>query len=122
SPYGWLQPGHGVLNEDHLPADIADTLDEQGIRRGVPGQADDTVADTESMITFATDWPSVAGVVGWVQLDSPGVAARQLERWSAHPVVKGVRHLVHDDPRDDFIELPAVQESLRQLTSMGCSL
>lgn len=122
SPYGWLQPGLGVLTEDHLPDDIAEDLQQQGIGQVVLVQADDTIDDTESMIDFAADWPVVAGVVGWVRLDSPDVAAQQLEQWREHPVIKGVRHLVHDDPRDDFVDLPAVQESLRRVAAADLTL
>lgn len=122
SGYGWLQPEHGVLNEDHSPADIAGTLAQVGVDRVVLVQADDTVDDTQFMIDTAADWTSVAAVVGWVQLDAPSTAAEQLERWSDTPVVKGIRHLVHDDPRADFLELPAVQESLALLAEGGYSL
>lgn len=113
SPYGWLGPQHGPLYRDHGPDDIADILTQQGIERVVLVQADDTLADTQFMIDIAEQWPRVTGVVGWVRLDSPADAAEQLTRWSAHPVVKGLRHLVHDDPRDDFLDLAPVQESLR---------
>jgi L-fuconolactonase len=41
------------------------------------------------------------------------VAEAQLER------LCGVRHLVHDDPRDDFLLLPTVRTSLRQLADRG---
>jgi L-fuconolactonase len=33
-----------------------------------------------------------------------------------------VRHLVHDDPRDDFLQLSPVRESLRQLADLGLPL
>ena len=41
------------------------------------------------------------------------MAEAQLER------LCGVRHLVHDDPRDDFLLLPTVRTSLRQLADRG---
>lgn len=117
--YGWLRPEFGVLNENHAPADIAPTLHELGVEQVVLVQADDTVADTEFMVAVAADWTAVAGVVGWVRLDEPTEAAAQLDRWSAHPVVKGIRHLVHDDPRTDFLELSPVQESLALVADRG---
>ncbi|MGH3423889.1 MAG: amidohydrolase family protein, partial [Nocardioidaceae bacterium] len=46
-------------------------------------------------------------------------AERQLDVWQQHPAFCGVRHLVHDDPRDDFLELPAVRRSLEMLAERG---
>jgi L-fuconolactonase len=54
-----------------------------------------------------------------VQLDDPAVAECQLDRWQDQPRFRGVRHLVHDDPRDDFLLLPSVRRSLRQLAERG---
>jgi L-fuconolactonase len=54
-----------------------------------------------------------------VRLDDPAVAERQLDRWQAEPRFCGVRHLVHDDARDDFLSLPPVRRSLRQLAERG---
>lgn len=120
--YGWLRPEHGVLNDDHGPEDIAPVLARLGVDHVVLVQADDTVADTQFMVDVAAAWPVVAGVVGWVQLDAPTVAAAQLEQWGDSPVVKGIRHLVHNDPRADFLELPAVQDSLSLLAERGYAL
>ena len=82
-------------------------------------QAEDSERDTELMLEAAQRHPWIAGVVGWVQLDDPAVAERQLDRWQEQPQFRGVRHLVHDDPRDDFLRLPPVRRSLRQLAARG---
>jgi L-fuconolactonase len=79
------------------------------------------VRDTELLLAAAREHRWVAGVVGWVQLDDPAVAERQLERWREAPRFCGVRHLVHDDPRDDFLALPSVRTSLRGLADRELS-
>jgi L-fuconolactonase len=71
--------------------------------------------DTELLLDIADQHAWVAGVVGWVQLDDPAVAVGQLDRWQQHPAFCGVRHLVHDDERDDFLSLPTVRRSLSAL-------
>jgi L-fuconolactonase len=58
-------------------------------------------------------------VVGWVRLDDPAAAERQLDHWQRWPAFRGVRHLVHDDPRDDFLALPEVRRSLATLADRG---
>ncbi len=113
--YAWLGPQHGELNRSFLADEAEATLDEAGIAAAVLVQAEDSEADTESMLALAQERAFVVGVVGWVQLDDPDIAAAQLSRHGGRAKFCGVRHLVHDDPRDDFLELPAVRRSLSLL-------
>lgn len=120
--YPWLGPQHGELYRSFGEDEAGETLDAAGVRGAVLVQADDTVADTESMLAVAARNPWVFGVVGWIRLDEPAEAAGQLHRFTAQPVFKGVRHLVHDDPRDDFLDLPQVRESLALVARRGLTL
>lgn len=119
SGYGWLTPAHGPLHTDITAARARAELDACGVARAVLVQADDTEADTEFLVETARAHPWVAGVVGWVPLDDPAVAAARLDRLLTGGAVCGIRHLVHDDPRDGFLELPAVRRSLRLLADAG---
>ncbi|MFI2566435.1 amidohydrolase family protein [Paenarthrobacter sp. NPDC018779] len=118
-PYSWLGPQHGALFRSFGEDEASEVLAAAGVRAAVLVQADDTLADTESMLAVAGRQPWVLGVVGWIRLDSPGEAAGQLDRFAANPVFRGVRHLVHDDPRDDFLDLPSVRESLGLVAGRG---
>jgi len=121
-PYSWLGPRHGSLFRSYGAAEAQETLKEARVRGAVLVQADDTLADTEFLLATAdrSDW--VLAVVGWIPLEQPDLAAAQLERLGVNPKFRGVRHLVHDDPRDDFLELPAVRESLRLVAARGLTL
>ncbi|MGF6835262.1 L-fuconolactonase [Paenarthrobacter sp. TE4293] len=118
-PYSWLGPQHGALFRSFGEDEARETLEAAGVRGAVLVQADDTVADTEAMLGVAARNPWVLGVVGWIRLESPAEAAEQLARFAAQAVFKGVRHLVHDDPRSDFLDLPAVRESLAGVARLG---
>jgi L-fuconolactonase len=119
SAYSWITPELGPLHTT-ITADRAHgELAAVGVERAVLVQAEDSVTDTEFMLEVAAEHDWVAGVVGWVQLDAPDVAEAQLDRFAADPAFRGVRHLVHDDPRDDFLALPAVRTSLRMLAERG---
>lgn len=120
--YPWLGPQHGALFRSFGEDEARQTLDAAGVRGAVLVQADDSVADTESMLTVAARNPWVFGVVGWIRLDAPADAAEQLHRFTAQAVFRGVRHLVHDDPRDDFLDLPPVRESLALVARRGLTL
>lgn len=113
SDYAWLTPEFGPLYATYTPEQAQAELEAAGIASAVLVQAEDSERDTELMLEAAYRHPWIAGVVGWVPLDGPAVAERQLDR------LCGVRHLVHDDPRDDFLLLPAVRRSLRRLAELG---
>jgi L-fuconolactonase len=119
SDYSWLTPALGSLHASFTPEQARAELDTCGIDRAVLVQAEDSERDTELMLDSANRHQWVAGVVGWVRLDDPPVAEKQLDRWQAHPAFCGVRHLVHEDPRDDYLALPAVRLSLRGLSERG---
>jgi L-fuconolactonase len=117
--YRWLGPQHGELFRSFPAAEAAETLAAAGVDRAVLVQADDSVRDTLFLLDAADQNAFVAGVVGWVRLDRPDEAAEQLDGYGRHPRFRGVRHLVHDDPRDDFLDLPEVRRSLRLLAERG---
>ncbi len=114
SEYSWLTPELGPLYATFTPEQAQAELEAAGIASAVLVQAEDSERDTDLMLEAAGRHPWIAGVVGWVRLDDPAAAERQLGRDLA-----GVRHLVHDDPRDDFLALPPVRHSLRLLAERG---
>jgi L-fuconolactonase len=111
SDYAWLTPG--PLHRTFTPDEAKRELDAAGIGSAVLVQAEDSERDTDLMLEAARRHPWIAGVVGWVRLDDPPVAEQRLEG------LCGVRHLVHDDPRDDFLSLSPVRRSLRLLAERG---
>jgi len=116
--YAWLA-ARPELRRPVTAAEARAELDAAGVAEAILVQADDTLLDTERMLAVAAEHPWVAAVVGWVPLDDPARAAAELERLGAHPKLRGIRHLVHDDPRRDFLELPAVRASLALLAERG---
>lgn len=121
-PYSWLGPQHGSLFRSYGEAEAHETLADAGVGGAVLVQADDALADTEFMLAAAdrNDW--VLAVVGWIPLEQPEEAEAALERLGQNPKFRGVRHLVHNDPRDNFLELPEVRQSLKRLSAKGLTL
>ncbi|GAB2453723.1 amidohydrolase family protein [Xylanimonas ulmi] len=114
SEYAWIPPG--PLARSFGLDDVRVALAAAGVEAVVLVQAEDSEADTHAMLAAAGD-PLVAGVVGWVRLDDPTTAAAQLGAYGRR--LCGVRHLVHDDPRDGLLDLPAVRASLRLVAEAG---
>ena len=119
SDYDWLGPQHGQLHASWTPEQAALELQAAGLNGAVLVQAEDSFVDTGYLLAVATQNPWVRGVVGWVPLDDPGASAEALDRWSEHAAFAGVRNLLNDDPRENFLELPAVRRSLADLATRG---
>jgi L-fuconolactonase len=117
--YDWLQaPQLTAIRRDFLPSDLQIELRASGISQSVFVQTQHNEAETRWALDLARDHPFLAGVVGWVDLTSPDCGQRLAElREDRHFV--GVRHVVQDEPDDDFVVRPAVLSGLRQLARQG---
>ena len=112
SDYGWLGPMHGALYASWTAEQAQVELKTAGMDGAVLVQAEDSLVDTAYLLEVAMSRPWVRGVVGWVPLDDVRRSVGALERWGEHRAFCGVRHLINDDPRADFLDLPEVRESL----------
>ena len=119
SGYAWITPELGPIFADFGPEEARAELDAAGVDAAVLVQAEDSAADTRFMLDVARDHDWVAGVVGWVPLDDPPAARAALDALGDETALCGIRHLVHDDPRDDFLDLPVVRESLAVVAREG---
>ncbi len=100
--YAWLTPEYGPLYRDFLPQDLRPYLDSCGISKTIVVQAAPTVEETEFLLKLADNHPSIAGVVGWLNLESDDFPAK-LQRMSRHPKFVGIRPMLQDLPQDDWI-------------------
>ena len=112
--YVWMSDAHAVIRRDFLSADLNAALDESGIDGSVAVQARQMIGETEFLLEIADANPRIKAVVGWVPLCENG-GEPFLERYAAHPKLVGVRHVVHDEPDDDFILRPDFNEGIRNL-------
>ena len=119
SDYAWMTPDLGPLHATFAPEQAQAELEAAGIGSAVLVQAEDSTRDTDLMLQAAHRHPWITGVVGWVHLDDTAAAERELDRLGDEPRLRGVRHLVHDDPRDDFLSLAPVRRSLGLLAARG---
>ena len=65
------------------------------------------------MLKLSTNNDFILGVVGWIDLLSDQLSSR-LEHYSQWPKIRGFRHLVQDEPDDDFLLREDVIHGLSQ--------
>lgn len=119
--YRWLRADDAALapiQRDFAPADLAPLRRAHGIAASVLVQAADSTAETDFLLEVARAEPSVAAVVGWVDLADAGSVAT-LERWADEaPALRSIRPMLQDLPGPDWIlhaPHPAVPVALVRL-------
>lgn len=110
--YHWMTPAVPVLCRDYLPDDLRPILAKAGIEKTVLVQAAQTTAETDFLLELAGSCGFVAGVVGWLDMESPDFP-RQFERYRANPRFIGLRPMLQDLADDEWILRPRVIDSLR---------
>ena len=100
--YEWMGPGLESLRVDRSPQDLRPLLTAAGIDGCIAVQARQTLSESETLLALADQYAFIVGVVGWVDLRSPDLRA-QLERFASHPKLVGVRHVLQDEPDDQFM-------------------
>jgi L-fuconolactonase len=107
-----------ILRDDFLPEHLVQVSRTTGIDGFVTVQARQSVAETEALIEIAQHNDLVLGVVGWVPLADPNVGA-ELARLSQSRWLKGVRHVVQDEPDDRFMLRPDFDRGIAMLPEFG---
>ena len=119
--YGWINEQMGILRRDFLPGDLKPLLDLAGISGAIAVQARQDLEETRWLLTLANEpgnagW--MKGVVGWAPIAAPDfpetlATLRQSTR------LKGLRHIIQDEPDDQFILSPAFNRGIRLLRDTG---
>lgn len=109
------------LRRDLDHADLRPLVAEAGVDATVCVQAADSEDETAFMLEQQGEADFIAGVVGWVPLDDPDATAAALARHggAAPGALVGIRHLIHDEPDEDWIVRTPVLESLGLLADAG---
>lgn len=116
--FGWISDAMAVLQRDFMPPDLKPLLERNGIQGSVAVQARQSEEETTFLLEQADRYEFVRGVVGWLDLRSPHVSA-QLQKYSAHKKLRGIRHLVQDEPDDRFMLLPDFLRGLSLLADFN---
>jgi L-fuconolactonase len=117
--YGWIDESMTRLRRDFLPADLKPLMDATGVDACVAVQARQTLEETRWLLELSAENRFIAGVVGWVDLQSATVE-RDLAALTGKKKLVGVRHVVQAEP-DDFLLRPAFQRGVRLLERLGLS-
>lgn len=116
--YSWISDEMAPLKRDFLPEDLAPLLAASGFDGCLSAQACHSLEETQWLLELAGQNAFVKGVVGWLDLCSPGLPV-QLERFQNHPKLVGVRHSVQDEKDDEFMLRQEFRRGIAKLAEFG---
>lgn len=117
--YRWLDdPKLAGIRRDYLPSDLRPHLDAHGIEGSICVQTQHDLAENHWMLEMCRDHAFLKGVVGWVDLASPD-CADQLASMRQNARFVGVRHVVQDEPDENFLVRPEILRGLGTLEKAG---
>ncbi|MFC0470663.1 amidohydrolase family protein [Halalkalibacter kiskunsagensis] len=93
--YGWITPEITSLYRDFSPVDLAPLLKKHQIDQTILVQAAPTLEETEFILELSEKTNSIAGVVGWLDLEHPNYRTH-FEMFSNHPKFVGFRLMIQD--------------------------
>lgn len=113
--HDWMTTRMDRLKRDHLPAELETLISDAGVRGTVAVQARRLDDETAWLLELAHQHPFILGVVGWLDVTSPGLEVA-LERLAHDRKLVGMREVVHDMPDPDYCSSP---EHVRALGSVA---
>src|SRR5207245_10034827 len=110
----WITDEMRVLRRDFLPEELSRELASNGMDASVAVQADQSENETFFLLELAAQHSTVAGVVGWVCLTAPDVAAR-LARPARFEKIRGVRRIAESMADDQSLLRPGCTRGIASL-------
>jgi L-fuconolactonase len=117
--YGWLDnPQLAQIRRDYLPVDLKLHLDNCNISGSIFVQTQHNSEENQWVLDFCKSYPFLKGIVGWVDL-ACHTCEEQIQEICKKPKFLGVRHVVQDEPDDNFLIRPEILNGLSTLEKYG---
>ncbi|XP_066925436.1 L-fucono-1,5-lactonase-like [Clytia hemisphaerica] len=116
----WPTPEDKLLYQNYLVPDFLESSKDVPHKKCILVQCRQKYEETDWYLKFAEENDFIVGVVGWVDLkDKDGTLRERLKAYKQNPYFSGVRHIVHDEPRDDWLLDENVLKGLATLEEEG---
>jgi L-fuconolactonase len=113
SRHAWINEEMSAIRKDFQPYDLEPLLRKYQFDGCVAVQVDETEEETNYLLSLASKYSFIKGVVGWIDLKSDSLADR-LHHFKQYSKLKGFRHIVQAEP-DGFLSDPAFARGVKSL-------
>lgn len=100
--YPWI-PAESRLAFTYQGDELESAAASAGVTGTVAVQARQCIAETAALCDLAASCPLIRGVVGWLPLIDESIP-RLLEQWAETSALKGLRHVLQEEPAEFFRE------------------
>lgn len=107
-----------MLSRDFLLRDLEKEIAGAGIDGTVALQARQTLQETEWLLSLAKNCEQLRAVVGWAPISSAEFPAI-LEKWHFEEKLKGLRHVIQDEPDEKFMDRKDFNRGISRLAASG---
>ena len=115
--YCWMTPDM-PLAKDFMPGDLEPVLKANGVAKTVLVEAADSEEENVFMMDLARENDFIAGVVIWLDMESPQFEA-ELKRYLENPKFVGIRPMIESIPDDAWMLKPSVKKAFGKLEAHG---
>jgi len=112
--YDWLKGNASILNRTYSLDELEPALLASEVGFGVMVQSANNLEDTIAMIHECSTRDWLKGMVGWLPLMQPELVEERLLFHSSE-FMKGIRHLINDEPNPKWLLQKPVTESFSKL-------
>jgi L-fuconolactonase len=117
--YAWMDAAPVQLRRSFGAAELDGALVGTGVHSTIVVQATSGSAETEWLLGISAQPGPIVGVVGWVDLTSPGIADNIARLRNGDGVLLGVRHQINGEPDAEWVLRPDVIRGLRAVCEAG---
>jgi L-fuconolactonase len=116
--YAWIGDNMPQLRRDFLVADLEGELSNASFAGAVAVQARQSREETDWLLSLAGGSQAILGVIGWAPIASRQFPA-ELERLRGESKLKGLRHIIQDEPDENFILGTEFNQGIRAIRDSG---
>jgi L-fuconolactonase len=110
-----MSEAHAIIKRDFLPEHLAPLLKSGNIDGAIAVQAMQQLKETDFLLTLADQHSNLLGVVGWIPFCNRDVEDH-IRKYAENPKMVGFRHIIQDEPDDQFMLRSDFNEGIRLLT------
>ena len=116
--FGWI--ADDCLRRDFNAGDLEREISSAGVDRTIVCEARQCIEETDALLKTAEESEAIAGVVGWLPIAADDFA-ETLDRYlsAKNGGLVGLRHVVQDEPDDEFILRPDFMRGVRRMRGTG---
>ncbi len=115
--YGWISDAMSVIRRDFLPEDLQKEIAAAGVDGVISVHARQSLEETNWLLDFARNYSFIVGVVGWAPLIAPEIRDT-LQNLSRDKKLRGIRHVLHDEPDDRYMLREDFNRGIKSLTQL----